>query len=397
MRTLRKGRPLVQKVRTVQPCDPPQQAKNPRAPRHRTQRSNATWCLRHGQTGHSTATCDIGSAPILLPPEELKEQFENVCLWCNLYGHTMLQCMRRAPVLAIENHTAIGEPKTEMGALKKAISEVQDAEKDLPKIRRQLEGIENWQSSVDTRITQAAALARDAQSTAAAATPGSRFEAYLRDEFQLALQRILDVEHTAAAAMPVTTFNDWLSRFKAQQDPFSPRPVTDPSSAQHDTSAQPPASASPKKQSSSLLPSQAQQTTAPTSPIPAVGEVSMHMSSGMKRPVGDSDEGSQNHRRTRARSGTPCQSSTPNWVTLPPLPADVWKNEVVELLFFEWNKDKDQRLITWLERHSTEEMTLSIVAVEGEALTTYKKAAITTVLRATKANPQIFSDIWSAA
>ena len=360
-------------------------------------RNGPTWCLRHGQTGHSTATCDITSAPILLPPDDQKGQFENVCLWCNMYGHTMLQCMRRAPVLAIENHTAIGELKTEMGALKKAISEVQDAQKDLPEIRRRLEGIETWQHSADTRITQAAALARDAQSTAAAATPSSRFEAYLRDEFQLALQRILDVENTAAAAMPVATFNDWLERFKAQQDPWNPISVTDPSAAPHGTSAQPPATPSPKKQSSSLLPSQAQQMTAPASPTPAAGEVSMHTGSGFKRPVGDSDDDSQNHRRTRARSGTPSQSSTPSWVTLPPLPADVWKNEVLELLFFEWNKEKDQRLITWLERHSTEEMTTSIMPVEGEALNSDKKAAITTVLRATKANPQIFSDISSAA
>ena len=123
----------------------------------------------------------------------------------------------------------------------------------------------------------------------------------------------------------------------------------------------------------------------------------MHTSSGFKRPVGDSDDDSQNHRRTRARSGTPSQSSTPGLVTLPPLPADVWKNEVLGLLFFEWNKEKDQRLITWLERHSTEEMTTSIMAVEGEALNSDKKAAITTVLRATKANPQIFGDISSAA
>ena len=77
------------------------------------------------------------------------------------------------------------------------------------------------------------------------------------------------------------------------------------------------------------------------------------------------------------------QSSTPSWVTLPPLPADVWKNEFLELLFFEWNKEKDHRLITWLERHSTEEMTTSIMAVEGEALNSDKKAAITTVLRVT--------------
>ena len=35
VRTVRKGRPLVQKVRNVEPCDPPKQAKNPRAPRHR--------------------------------------------------------------------------------------------------------------------------------------------------------------------------------------------------------------------------------------------------------------------------------------------------------------------------------------------------------------------------
>ena len=217
-------------------------------------RTNATRCLRHGQTGHSTATRDIISAPILLPPEELKEQFENVCVWCNLYGHTMIQCMRRAPVLAIENHTVIGELKTEMGALKKAISEVEHAQKDLPQIRHRLEGIENWQRSADTRITQAAAQAREALSTAAPATPGSRFEAYLRDEFQPALQRILDSEHTAAAAMLVATFNDWLSRFKAQQDLYNPLRVTDPSSAQHSTSAHPPASPSPKKQSSSLLP-----------------------------------------------------------------------------------------------------------------------------------------------
>ena len=53
------------------------------------QRSEMMWCLRHGQTGHSTATCDISSAPILMPPDELKEKFENVCLWCNRYGHTM--------------------------------------------------------------------------------------------------------------------------------------------------------------------------------------------------------------------------------------------------------------------------------------------------------------------
>ena len=72
-------------------------------------------------------------------------------------------------------------------------------------------------------------------------------------------------------------------------------------------------------------------------------------------------------------------------------------DEVLELLFFKWNKDKDQCLITWLERHSIEEMTLSIVAVEGETLTAEKRAAISTVLRATKANPQIFSDISSAA
>ena len=70
--------------------------KTPGRPGTGPQRSNATWCLRHGQTGHPTATCDISSAPILLPPEELKEKFENVCLWCNLYGHTMIQCMRRS-------------------------------------------------------------------------------------------------------------------------------------------------------------------------------------------------------------------------------------------------------------------------------------------------------------
>ena len=40
-----------------------------------------------------------------------------------------------------------------MGALKKAISEVQEAQKDLPEIRHQLEGIESWHSAADTCIT----------------------------------------------------------------------------------------------------------------------------------------------------------------------------------------------------------------------------------------------------
>ena len=123
----------------------------------------------------------------------------------------------------------------------------------------------------------------------------------------------------------------------------------------------------------------------------------MHTSFGLKCSVGKSEDSSQSLRKKRARSGTPSQNNAPTWVTLPPLPADVWKNAVLELLFFEWNNDKVQRLITWLERHEITEMTLSIAAIEGETLTAEKRAAISTVLRATKANPQIFSDISSAA
>ena len=52
--TVRKGRPLVQKVRTVQPCDPPKQAKNPRAPRHRapTQQRNVVPTARTNRALH---------------------------------------------------------------------------------------------------------------------------------------------------------------------------------------------------------------------------------------------------------------------------------------------------------------------------------------------------------
>ena len=82
--------------------------------------------------------------------------------------------MRRAPVLATENHTAIRELKNGKGALKKAISDAQEAQKDLPEIRRRLEGIESWQSTADVRISQAATPTREAQTTASALVPNSQ-------------------------------------------------------------------------------------------------------------------------------------------------------------------------------------------------------------------------------
>ena len=60
------------------------------------------WCPRHGSAAHATSTCDSKSAPILMSVDDIKAQHENIFLWCNLPGHSMTQCMQRAPMLALE-------------------------------------------------------------------------------------------------------------------------------------------------------------------------------------------------------------------------------------------------------------------------------------------------------
>ena len=89
------------------------------------------WCLRHGSADHATCSCDSKSATILLPPEDIRSQYDNICLRCSLAGNEMAQCMRRAPVQTAEITASITELKTEMSSLRKAIGEVQDAQRDL--------------------------------------------------------------------------------------------------------------------------------------------------------------------------------------------------------------------------------------------------------------------------
>ena len=49
-----------------------------------------------------------------------------------------------------------------------------------------------------------------------------RFEEYLRDKFEPYLLRLSQAETAVSSALLVTTFNDWLKRFQAQNDPWSP-------------------------------------------------------------------------------------------------------------------------------------------------------------------------------
>ena len=271
---------------------------------------------------------------------DIRLQYANVCLWCNMSGHNMSDCMRRAPVIATENTAAISELKSEMGTLQKAISEVQEAQRDLPDIRRRLQNIETWQNTTQAELdttkhtaTQASqqasaavplsrfntwlqndfglALARDTkvESTAAAALPESRFDAYVRNDFQATLDRLSVTEQSSAQALKVASFNDWLRRFQAQEDPWTPLPAV-PATLPGVMSST----------SSAALPPPASPTTAPpsTAPSPAPspgnssgstrGDAVLQANTGVKRGVTEREEDeSASQRRTRARSSNPNQ------------------------------------------------------------------------------------------
>jgi hypothetical protein len=122
----------------------------------------------------------------------------------------MQNCMRRAPVLAQENTASINELKTELGSIRKAISEVQEAQRDLPDIRGRLQNIESWQTSAQAQMTQIGQTADQASQQASAALPQSRFEQYLQNKFGITLARITKVEATSAMALPISKFEEYL-------------------------------------------------------------------------------------------------------------------------------------------------------------------------------------------
>ena len=86
-------------------------------------------------------------------------------------------------------------------------------------------------------------------------------------------------------------------------------------------------------------------------------------------------------------------SQQPPPVDLPPLASDVWKTQILDLLFFEWLVQKDKRLIDWVGKHSTKEMLGTVTNLGMGSLTAEKKSAISTILRGCKIDPNIFSEL----
>ena len=100
------------------------------------------------------------------------------------------------------------------------------------------------------------------------------------------------------------------------------------------------------------------------SPSPARGDAVMLGNTGIKREAAErEDSQDESHRRTRARSADPKQPPQA-WDAIPPLHTDIWKQEILDLLFFEWNADKDHRLLTWVNKHSSPEMVATVEATE---------------------------------
>ena len=98
---------------------------------------------------------------------------------------------------------------------------------------------------------------------------------------------------------------------------------------------------------------------------------------------------------TSPQPGQPGQapSQQPSLVDLPPLASDVWKSEILDLLFFEWSVQKDKRLIDSVGKHSTKEMLGTVTNLGMGTLTPEKKSAISTNLRGCKIDPNVFSEL----
>ena len=77
-------------------------------PKTGPKRSAISWCLRCGVKGeHPTMDCTAASPPIILPDASDADDLQDVCLWCSIKGHCHQSPMRRAPIQAKENATAI--------------------------------------------------------------------------------------------------------------------------------------------------------------------------------------------------------------------------------------------------------------------------------------------------
>ena len=222
-----------------------------------------TWCPRHGQAGYPTATCDISSAPILMPPDDPKEKFETVCLWCNLFGHTM----------SARGGRPFWQSKTtqQLGSLERRWEPSRKPFQRCKKHKRT-----HRKSGADGRAVQAGRLQQTQALPKQQPWRGRPKRPHLRHCPVRTLRHTCET-NSSHLCSAVWTWNKRPRRpcqrplspiglcfSKHTKTPSTPSPI--PSShSQHGTSAHPPATPSPNP----LLPSQLQQATTRVNPLPA--------------------------------------------------------------------------------------------------------------------------------
>ena len=83
-----------------------------------------------------------------------------------------------------------------------------------------------------------------------------------------------------------------------------------------------------------------------------------------------------------------------SYLAHPPPPHPIWKQS---WLRFSTRCTGHWVTQTWVKKHGSPEMIATVEATEEGGLTIDKRATITSVLRATKMNPRVFSDVAPAA
>ena len=349
-------------------------------------KADRVWCLRCGNDSHATSNCSENSAPVLFPQtDDLKQALEGTCTWCGIKGHTLKECMRRAPIQADENKKDITALNAKISAMDKAFAAALEVTEKVTDLQLQMDGLLSWKGKTDTMMSQQGdrlkALedwksSNEAVISQAATT--SRFDAFVSSQFA-------EVERLANSALPRHTFDDYVK---------SLQPHARSGEKEKDKDVHMRSTSMGKRQQRDVIEVDRDHGS------PADAAKSGH-GTDPPRPTTETSSSSASASRAASRGASafgqipapPGASPGPWWLRLPPHESDVWDPDCLDCLFSEWNSDKDIRFQGWVAEHATEEMTITARSLATGPLTPDKREGITAVLKATRMSPVVFTNM----
>jgi hypothetical protein len=338
--------------------------------------------------------CTAAGPPIILPDASDADDLQDVCLWCSIKGHSHQSCMRRAPIQAKENATAIAGLTDRVDALQKSVTDCNALSGKVSTLEGQMSSLMTWKSATEGRLTVLESWQSSANNKFVAR---SSFDAFVEEKFtptqrqaatavatstfdEFVNTRFLPTEQQASASLPAESFNDYVMRM--EHAGFKPADDDTPMSTARLTGA--PRMASESQEIGS--PGQtAKERAAKRAHTPSGAGGASSSSSVFATPASRMQAGA-------AAFGGVSPPSAP-WLALKPTESSQWSDDALDLLFSEWTAHMDSRLQQWSSKHLQGEMKSTVETLARDAWSPERKRGISAVLTTSRVPVRLFTNL----